>query len=58
MKIERFIFGNKKEVFVEKNRFDGVWGNGAFKIKIKGSVYINIYQKMCILFIKELYYVT
>jgi len=37
LKIERFIFENKNEAFMEKNRFDGIWGNGAFKIKIKGS---------------------
>jgi len=29
---------------MEKNRFDGIWGNGAFKNKIKGNVYINFYN--------------
>jgi len=26
------------------NRLDGIWGNGAFKVKIKGSAYVSFYN--------------
>jgi hypothetical protein len=35
----------KKEYSMEKNnRFNGIWGNGAFKIKIKGNSYVSFYN--------------
>jgi hypothetical protein len=35
----------RKEVFMERNiRFNGIWQNGVFKIKIKGSAYVSFYN--------------
>ena len=35
----------RKERFMEKiNRFNGIWENGAFKIKIKGRAYVSFYN--------------
>jgi len=28
----------------ENNKLDGIWGNGAFKIKIKGNAYVSFYN--------------
>jgi len=28
----------------ENNRFDGIWENGVFKLKIKGNTYISFYN--------------
>jgi len=30
----------------ENNRLDGIWENGAFKIKIKGNAYVSFYNNL------------
>jgi hypothetical protein len=44
-KLARNLILKRMDHFAEKiNKLDGIWQNGAFKIKIKGSAYVSFYN--------------